>query len=105
MSDSIIHIENDPQVEMNPWQNLANAIGVQAVRDYRNSRTRLWQLRRKWASKGEMSEEEAESVKKQIFSYRKLFTDARAFIRSDAFYLYCGLDGVALLQRLGREKR
>lgn len=103
MSTTNILPEQDIQNESDPWRALASAVVIQAVKDYRDSRTMLRRL--KIASMKTKSEDEAALIKERILGYRAMLNEARGFILSDNFSLYSGLDGIALLQRLEREKR
>lgn len=91
--------------ESDPWQALASAVVMQAVKDYRNSRTMLRKLNRNMTAKKTLSMDEAAFIRDRILDYRAMLNDTRGFILSDDFFFYSGLDGIALLQRLEREKR
>ena len=88
-----------------PWQALASAVVMQAVKDYRNSRTMLRKLNRNMTAKKTLSMDEAAFIRDRILDYRAMLNETRGFILSDDFFFYSGLDGIALLQRLEREKR
>ncbi len=105
MSTAKVLLEQDIRDEFDPWQALANAVVIQAVKDYRDSRTMLRKLNRKMIAVETLSEDEAVLIKKQILDNRAMLSEARSFILSDDFSIYSGLDGIALLQRLEREKR
>ncbi len=105
MSTAKVLLEQDIRDEFDPWQALANAVVIQAVKDYRDSRIMLRKLNRKMIAVETLSEDEAVLIKKQILDNRAMLSEARSFILSDDFSLYSGLDGIALLQRLEREKR
>lgn len=97
--------EQDTRDESDPWRALANAVVIQAVKDYRDSRAMLRKLNRKMTAGKTLSEDEVALIKKRILDGRAMLSEARSFILSDNFSLYSGLDGIALLQRLEREKR
>ncbi len=105
MSTAKVLFEQDIRDEFDPWQALANAVVIQAVKDYRDSRAMLQKLNRKMTAGKTLSEDEAALIKKRILDDRAMLSEARSFILSDDFSLYSGLDGIALLQRLEREKR
>lgn len=105
MSTAKVLLEQDIRDESDPWRALANAIIIQAVKDYRNSRIMLRKLKRKMTIEKTLSEDEAAFIKKRILDYRAMLSEVRFFILSDDFSFYSGLDGIALLQRLEREKR
>ena len=97
--------EQDTRDESDPWRALANAVVIQAVKDYRNSRTMLRKLNRNMTAKKTLSKDEAAFIRYRIFDYQAMLNETRGFILSDDFFCYSGLDGIALLQRLEREKR
>ena len=68
-----------------PWENLANAIILQAVKDYREARKK----HKKWPKN--------EDAKLMI-------SDCEAFFRSDWFAALTNIDGEALLRRLQEEE-
>lgn len=105
MSTTNILPEQDTHDESDPWRALANAVVIQAVKDYRNSRTMLRKLNRNMTAKKTLSMDEAAFIRDRILDYRAMLNDTRGFILSDDFFFYSGLDGIALLQRLEREKR
>jgi len=97
--------EQDTRDESDPWRTLANAVVIQAVKDYRDSRAMLRKLNRKMTTGKTLIEDEVALIKKRILDNQAMLSEARSFILSDNFSLYSGLDGIALLQRLEREKR
>lgn len=97
--------EQDTRDESAPWRALANAVVIQAVKDYRDSRAMLRKLNRKMTAGKTLIEDEAALIKERILDNQAMLSEARSFILSDNFSLYSGLDGIALLQRLEREKR
>ena len=105
MSMANVLPEQDTRDESDPWRALANAVVIQAVKDYRDSRAMLRKLNRKMTAGKTLSEDEVALIKKRILDGRAMLSEARSFILSDNFSLYSGLDGIALLQRLEREKR
>lgn len=98
-------LEQDIRDESDPWRALANAVVIQAVKDYRDSRAMLRKLNRKMTAGKTLIEDEAALMKKRILDNQAMLSEARSFLLSDNFSLYSGLDGIALLQRLEREKR
>lgn len=105
MSMTNILPEQDTRDESAPWRALANAVVIQAVKDYRDSRAMLRKLNRKMTAGKTLIEDEAALIKERILDNQAMLSEARSFILSDNFSLYSGLDGIALLQRLEREKR
>lgn len=69
---------------MDPYENLANAIILQAVKDYRQARHKL-----KKRPKNEAA--------------RETITECESFFRSDWFTTLTAVDGEALLKRLQKE--
>ncbi len=68
-----------------PWENLANAIILQAVEDYREARKK---------HKKRPKNEEA----------KLMIADCEAFFRSDWFTALTNIDGEALLRKLQEEE-
>lgn len=97
--------EQDIRDEADPWRALANAVVMQAVKDYRDSRAMLRKLKREMTVWEALSKDAAALMKKRILDNQAMLSEARSFILSDNFSLYSGLDGIALLQRLECEKR
>ena len=69
---------------MNPYENLANAVVLQAVKDYRDAAGKL--------SRG----------KKNIMAEQRK-TECEMFFKSQYFNVFTDLDGVALLSQLEKE--
>ena len=69
---------------MNPYENLANAVVLQAVKDYRDAAGKL--------SRG----------KKNIMAEQRK-TECETFFKSQYFNVFTDLDGNALLSQLERE--
>lgn len=105
MSMTNVLPEQDIRDESDPWRALANAVVMQTVKDYRDSRSMLRKLNRKMTAGKTLIEDEAALIKKRILDNQAMLSEARSFLLSDNFSLYSGLDGIALLQRLEREKR
>ena len=70
---------------MDPYQNLANAIVLAAVNDYRDARKKL--------SKGRKNQK-AEDMK----------AECERFFKSDLFSIYTSIDGEMLLTKLEQEE-
>lgn len=68
-----------------PWENLANAIILQAVKDYREARKKL---------KKRPKNEDA----------KLMISDCEAFFRSDWYRALTDLDGEMLIRKLREEK-
>lgn len=68
-----------------PWENLANAIILQAVKDYREARKKL---------KKRPKNEDA----------KLMISDCEAFFRSDWYKALTDLDGEMLIRKLREEK-
>lgn len=68
-----------------PWENLANAIILQAVKDYREARRKL---------KKRPKNEDA----------KLMISDCEAFFRSDWYRALTDLDGEMLIRKLREEK-
>lgn len=69
---------------MNPYENLANAVVLQAVKDYRDAARKL--------SRG----------KKNIMAEQRK-TECETFFKSQYFNVFTDLDGNALLSQLEKE--
>ena len=69
---------------MNPYENLANAVVLQAVKDYRDAARKL--------SRG----------KKNIMAEQRK-TECETFFKSQYFNVFTDLDGNALLSKLEKE--
>ena len=69
---------------MNPYENLANAVVLQAVKDYRDAAGKL--------SRG----------KKNIMAEQRK-TECKTFFKSQYFNVFTDLDGNALLSQLEKE--
>ena len=95
----------------NPWEHLANAIIMQAVKDYRSAGRALVQAKAKekraMERAGPKGEEElAEAVKKpraQIRRSMRVMADCETFFRSEYFVMLIDVDGPWLLNRLKEE--
>ena len=68
-----------------PWENLANAIILQAVKDYREARKKL---------KKRPKNEDA----------KLMISDCEAFFRSDGYRALTDVDGEMLIRKLREEK-
>ena len=89
--------------EKDPWQALANAIIIRAVKDYRN-RTRLMnRIKQRLKKDNKLTQEEREYLLQRYDYYERLQDDAGDFFFSDLFDVLCDLDGYDLLDRLNRE--
>ena len=97
--------EQDIRDEADPWRVLANAVVMQAVKDYRDSRAMLRKLKREMTVGEALSKDAAALMKKRILDNQAMLSEARSFILSDNFSLYSGLDGIALLQKKKKKKR
>ena len=68
-----------------PWENLANAIILQAVKDYREARKKL---------KKRLKNEDA----------KLMISDCEAFFRSDWYKALTDVDGEMLIRKIREEK-
>lgn len=91
--------------ENDPWQALASAIIIQAVKDFRSHGRLQYRLRRKLMYEKNLTEEERQYLVRRVRRYKKKLDELRAFFKSRRFSILCDLDGVDLLRRLEREIR
>ena len=90
--------------QKDPWRMLADAIVLQAVKDYR-SRIRLMKRIRKQMRKRDISKEEKEYLELRYHKYKDLQDTEADFFFSDLFATLTDLDGYDLLDRLNKEAK
>lgn len=88
--------------EKDPWKDLANAIVMRAVEDYRNRTRMMNQISRQLKKKSLTPDEKAFLFQRYEY-YERLQDDAGDFFFSDLFSSLCELDGYDVLDRLNRE--
>ena len=89
--------------EENPWQALADAIIIQAVKDYRN---RAWMIRRirgRFKKNREMTPSELDCQMQRLQQYEEKQDAVGNFFFSRWFSVLSDLDGYDLLDRLHKE--
>ena len=80
----------------NPYGELANAICLKAVEDYRNARC--------FFETGQKDRKITHTSKVQLsWLHRTNLASAIKFMNSSMFEFYCGLDGPSILRRLEEE--
>lgn len=89
--------------ESDPYQALANAIIVCAVRDFRNSARMIRKIQQNMKRRSTLNNSDVEFMTLRIDHYQFLQEHVAAFILSDEFSILCGLNGSDLLDRLESE--
>ena len=90
--------------QKDPWQALADAVVLQAVKDYRN-RARLMKRIQKQMRKRDISMEEREYLELRYRKYEDTQDAEADFFFSDLFATLTDLDGYDLLNRLNKEAK
>lgn len=106
----VIHINMKKRVrtrevkgESNPWQALADAIILQAVKDYRNRACMMKKIKNRLKRDKTLAPDEVTFLEKRYAKYEEAQDDAGDFFFSDLFSVLTDLDGYDLLDRLNRE--
>lgn len=94
---------NGVKGEENPWQALADAIIVQAVRDYRSRARMIKRIRGHIKRNKEMTASEWACQTQRLRQYEEKQDTAGNFFFSRWFSVLSDLDGYDLLDRLQRE--
>ena len=89
--------------EENPWQALADAIIIQAVKDYRNRARMMKRIRGRLKRNKEMTPSELACQAQRLQQYEEKQDAAGNFFFSRWFSVLSDLDGYDLLDRLQRE--
>ena len=89
--------------EENPWQALADAIIIQAVKDYRNRARMMKRIRGCLKRNKEMTPSEVACQEQRLQQYEEKQDVAGNFFFSRWFSVLSNLDGYDLLDRLERE--
>lgn len=89
--------------EENPWQNLAGAIVVQAVKDYRARKRMMRRLEKQLQHSTDLSNEERAFLYDRYQHYAVLQDELCDFFFSELFCKTYDLDGYDLLDSLERE--
>ncbi len=89
--------------EENPWQALADAIIIQAVKDYRNRARMIRRIRGRLKKNREMTPSELACQMQRLQQYEETQDAAGNFFFSRWFSVLSDLDGYDLLDRLERE--
>ena len=89
--------------EENPWQVLADAIIIQAVKDYRNRARMMKRIRGRLKRNKEMTPSELACQERRLQQYEEKQDAAGNFFFSRWFSVLSDLDGYDLLDRLQRE--
>lgn len=95
----IIHGESDP------YQALANAIIICAVRDYRNATRMIRRIGRSMNGRTGLTNADTLWLKLRITHYELMQENISRFLLSEQFAILCDLDGETLLYRLKKEAR
>lgn len=86
--------------ECNPWQALADAIIIQAVKDYRGCARMMKRIQRQIDTRTEFSDEEMTFLKQRYFRYERMQDEAGDFFCSNWFGILTNMDGFEVLYRL-----
>lgn len=89
--------------EENPWQALADAIIIQAVKDYRNRARMMKRIRGRLKRNKEMTPSELACQAQRLRRYEEEQVVAHEFFCSRWFGVLSDLDGYDLLDRLHKE--
>ena len=89
--------------EENPWQALADAIIIQAVKDYRNRARMIRRIRGRLKKNREMTPSELDWQMQRLQQYEEKQDAAGNFFFSSWFSVLSDLDGYDLLDRLQQE--
>ncbi len=89
--------------EENPWQALADAIIIQAVKDYRNRARMMKRIRGCIKRNREMTPSELACQEQRLQQYEEKQDAAGNFFFSRWFSVLSDLDGYDLLDRLQKE--
>lgn len=89
--------------EENPWQALADAIIIQAVKDYRNRARMMKRIRGRLKRNKEMTPSELACQALRLQQYKEKQDAAGNFFFSRWFSVLSDLDGYDLLDRLQKE--
>lgn len=89
--------------DSNPYQALASAIVVLAIKDYRNRGRMLRRIKRRLKNDELLSNEERECLRDRCQKYEEQLDDAGDFFFSQWFAQLCDLDGYDILDNLNRE--
>ena len=89
--------------EENPWQALADAIIIQAVKDYRNRARMMKRIRGCLKRNKEMTPSELACQAQRLQQYEEKQDAVGTFFFSRWFSVLSDLDGYDLLDRLQRE--
>lgn len=86
--------------ERNPWQALADAMIIQAIKDYRGCARMMKRIQRQIDTHTELSDEEIACLKRRYFRYARMQDDAGDFFCSNWFGVLTDIDGFEVLYRL-----
>lgn len=89
--------------EENPYQALASAIIIRAVKDYRNLILMMNRIKRRMRDDVNLTPAEYDYLAQRYDRYECLLDDAGDFFFSSLFSILCDLDGYDLLDRLNQE--
>ena len=89
--------------EENPWQALADAIIIQAVKDYRNRARMIRRIRGRLKKPKKMTSSESIFQAQRLQQYEEEQVAARRFFCSRWFGTLSDLDGHDLMDRLQKE--
>ena len=89
--------------EENPWQALADAIIIQAVKDYRNRARMMKRIHGRLKRNKEMTPSEVACQAQRLQQYEEKQDAAGNFFFSRWFSVLSDLDGYDLLDRLQKE--
>ena len=84
------------------YENLANAIIIQAVTDYRLSKKRIYKVKEKLTGKDKLSEHDAIILNNQIESSEKTMNNVKDFLHSEYFCMLSNIDGDYIYKKLNK---
>ena len=96
-------MDGNVKVEAESWQALADAIIIQAVKDYRNRARMMKRIRGRLKRNKEMTPSELACQAQRLQQYEEKQDAAGNFFFSRWFSVLSNLDGYDLLDRLERE--
>lgn len=99
----IIRKSDGAKGEEQPWRALANAVIVQAVKDYRSYAKMIRQIRARLKRHKCMPLAETVYQEQRLMRYLGAQDILREFFFSPSFYVLSDLDGRRLLERLDQE--
>jgi len=91
--------------ESDPYQALANAIIVSAVRDFRNATRMIRRIGRSMNGSTDLNNTDTLWLKLRISHYELMQESITRFLLSEQFAILSDLDGETLLFRLKKEAR